>query len=886
MRLLIYLVFSLSAVAAELPMKTRVFRVPVELIGGQTFKRPIDLPDVHPVGFREPLQVFEPVSPEDLPGPPALRQSAKAVLVNEGIPFPAGARAEFNPQSGMLVVHNTPVNLEHVRLFLNAFEKDLPVNHSFFITVVEAPGEVIRSINSAAGATPDCRQALASLLVDAARPGSGASLVGDGFLECFSGRVFRLSSMREHLRPEGITSKAARAISVRMEQMGVGLQIEGSVIKEADDGDLAVELSLKVSTLPPAQRMMAVSDPKTMARAVVPVVDHWQALLQCSTTMQAGQTRLIGITKPPGAGDSDVLWAAFLQIGNHAIPSVVTYATSIEDVGKQPGVKRVVFDVFPGLLEHYMPVEPPERLQQWLDANGLAKEKAASAECREGQLVVVNTQENLERVHGLLRDMHHAHKKTAAFTFQTVAAPAWRLREVVRQHVMRGDHSVAWKMLESDLAAEKATLVNFVQFASDGENNTRHESGHEFGFINEFATSESGQIDVGFDRRMAGTIIDIESSCVPGEDLVGINLDHETHTRPPETTKLSLKPAGGGQFVEFPLLDFFTARTNQGLTLTPGAPRMLSLCRPADERGQDVMWATFVWCHVQPIITSPPAALRQKEAAARSQKVETRAFQFPQVWLGEVMAGWGRLTSDDLRQALLQAGIRLPASATLHASMDSGVVRVTAPACHLDDIAVFVKKTQERLHSGMAVTAHLIEVSAELIRHLDTGLLASSDHSGFWRQLQNETRIGRAKNLTTLQLTARSDSTAKAAQTRDSPCLVAITPSDAGGNEMVMEKQAFGHQFEVSAQFASDSRSATLLWSVNVSQECSPPAMSQATDATGSTFAFPSVSRLLSTMRSSITMPMDSTRLVWASRPPGGAEDVVHLLFLQTAAAR
>ncbi|MFN7563749.1 MAG: hypothetical protein ACK5TH_18365, partial [Prosthecobacter sp.] len=97
MRVLSYLALSFASLAAEPSMQTRVFQLPVELIGGDTFKQLNELHPANPIGCQEPPPAFRPTNPEGLPGPAALRQSAKAVLLNEGIPFPTGARAEFNP---------------------------------------------------------------------------------------------------------------------------------------------------------------------------------------------------------------------------------------------------------------------------------------------------------------------------------------------------------------------------------------------------------------------------------------------------------------------------------------------------------------------------------------------------------------------------------------------------------------------------------------------------------------------------------------------------------------------------------------------------------------------------------------------------------------------
>jgi hypothetical protein len=882
MRVLSYLALSFASLAAEPSMQTRVFQLPVELIGGDTFKRLNELPAADPIGFHKPPPAFQPTNPEELAGPAALRQSAKAVLLNEGIPFPSGARAEFNPQTGMLVVHNTPANLEHVRLFLKAFEKEAPVNHSFLVTVVEAPGAMIRLINTAAGSTPDCQQPLSALLSAASRRDSGVSIIGDGFLECRSGQSFRLSSVREHLHPGRISSKADRSIATMLEQIGVGFQFEGSNLIGGDEGNLVAEVSLKVSTLPPTQRLVAVSDPETLKQALLPMVDHWKASFQCSISIQPGQTRLIGITKPPGAKDSDVLWAAFLQVGSHPIPSTATYAISMEEADKQSKLKKAVFEVPPGLLEHHVQVEPAETLQRWLDANGLEPNKKASADYKEGRLSVTNTQENIERVHGLLRDMSHAHVATAGITFRTIAAPAGRLRDLVRQHVVRGDHAAAWRMLEDNLASGEASLVDLVRLVADANSHARHESGNEYSFIDEFAANASGQLEVSFDQRIAGTIIQIDLYRPPGEDLLGLSLNHENHTRSPEPTKLSIKPAASEQPISFPLLDFFPAKSEHTITITPGRPRMISLHRPHDPQGQDMLWATFVTCELHPIIAPRAPETRSESSTTKVQRDETRALQFPQAFIASMNSGWGQATGDDARRALIQAGIRLPESARIQTSGSSGIFRVTASAEFLDQIEAVLKKSQERLEKAVAVTAHLIEAPAAVITHEETQILSKTDHTDLWQELQNHAKIGRAKHLTTLRLTARSEARSEAAQTNDSPCLVAIQPNEKGENELLMEPQPLGHRLELTPRFGSSGAVIALDWALLSRRMPDPPPANEAIDGNGTNFQFPAQETLLTRIQSNLTLAPEAPRLVWIYRPPGGAKEVVHLLFLQT----
>lgn len=295
-----------------------------------------------------------------------------------------------------------------------------------------------------------------------------------------------------------------------------------------------------------------------------------------------------------------------------------------------------------------------------------------------------------------------------------------------------------------------------------------------------------------------------------------------------------------------------------------------------------MLWATFVTCELHPIIAPRAPETRSASSSTKVQRDETRALQFPQAFIASMMAGWGQVTGDDARRALIQAGIRLPESAKIQTSGSSGIFRVTASAELLDQIEAFLKKSQERLEKAVAVTAHLIEAPAAVITHEEAQILSKTDHTDLWQELQNRAKIGRAKHLTTLRLTARSEARSEAAQTNDSPSLVAIQPNEKGENELLMEPQPLGHRLELTPRFGSSGAVIALDWALVSRRMPDHPPTSEAIDGNGTNFQFPAQETLFTRIQSNLTLAPEAPRLVWIYRPPGGAKEVVHLLFLQT----
>ncbi len=877
------LCFSIQAFSADGEMKTRVFPVKSELFGGHTFVRPNQPPQVMPMGYREPREPFFAINPAEMTGGPiAPRQSAKAVLLNERISFPAGASALFNPQTSLLAVHNTAENLQHTQFFLEAIDRDLRANLCFMVTVVEAPGEMIRQANAAAASKAGCVQELAHLLNSSKHADSHVSVVGDAFLECRSGQRLTFASMREHIYPSTLTTKAGKGATMDTELMESGLKFEVEANSNAEENEITLNLTLHLNAWPPSQRTIVLSDPQTARPVSIPVTDHWQANFITSLTFESGQTRLIGITKPHGAGDEDVLWAAFLHVGSHRIPSTGATPTSIEQSDKLEGapviLKQAVFELQDGLLEHFMPVDPPETLQKWLIANGLEIIPHATASYKQGNLTVTNTQENIERIHGILRDMRRSLPATPVFTFQTVEGPAARLRDLVHQHALSGNHAAIWQTLEPALTSGEVSLIDSVRITAESDVRANHQSGRESTYITDFSTHTNGQASVDFEKRTVGSTIELESFVPSNDDLVGISLSHELQTGPPISTRHAFQHAAASQPVDFPLVDFHTAKTTHGIVITPGARRLLSLHRPVGNTKPDVLWATFIHCELHRQISSPQE-MRASSATKPEgvQLAETRVFQTP---AGFFSTGWEPLSNRMAMEALREAGIHLATADDVQVSNDSRILRVKAPRDQLEAIDAAFGKVRENLSRNVVVTAHIMEVPASVIREIEKTALRQDDHSDLLQRLQTDAKIGRTRHVTTMRIETRGSVRATADQTHQIQQLAGIQSTDGGGEEFIMETNKIGHLFELTPTLAPSGGRITLELALEASVADPVEHREHLIDASGKRLEFPLANFLRSKLTSSVSFRPGSTRLIWIYHPPEAGHDKLHAVFM------
>jgi hypothetical protein len=112
---------------------------------------------------------------------------------------------------------------------------------------------------------------------------------------------------------------------------------------------------------------------------------------------------------------------------------------------------------------------------------------------------------------------------------------------------------------------------------------------------------------------------------------------------------------------------------------------------------------------------------------------------------------------------------------------------------------------------------------------------------------------------------------------------VAIQPNEKGENELLMEPQPLGHRLELTPRSGSTGAVIALDWALVSRQMRDPQPTSEIIDGNGTNFQFPAQETLFTRIQSNVTLAPGATRLVWIFRPPDGANEVVHLLFLQTA---
>ena len=276
-----------------------------------------------------------------------MRITAVEILKSQGIPFPEGSSANFNPSTGELLVRNTPQNMMLVEGYLASLKRRAPHNLVMTLHVIEADAATIRQLDQDTASTTDHTAAWQT--VEQSVTQNKVRILRSALIETKSGVRCTFSTGREFIYPTGtltdtqvqksdsattangndkdaktttinnikISNGTAPRFSSDLEMRPVGLRFETEPSTQSDASTVEVTYSLEYDyAAPVVNDSMPQGDAKTI-RPLNRSIQFHQAKLTTGTTMATGASRLLGIWKPEGTPEfdkADVLQAAFLSM--------------------------------------------------------------------------------------------------------------------------------------------------------------------------------------------------------------------------------------------------------------------------------------------------------------------------------------------------------------------------------------------------------------------------------------------------------------------------------------------------------------------------------------------------------------------------------------------
>jgi hypothetical protein len=577
--LLLALVFTAALHAAKPVLITRTFKLPPDFLSCETPDRG------SPVAPADPFAASAaPATTPTLDAPPPPHPTpAKQILEATGITFPDGASASFNPITGTLTITNTQANLDLTEAYVAMFQKQAPANVAFTLTVIEAPGALIREADAAASKTANAAPALATLLDHAKKEGTSVRVVGDAFLETKSGTRATLEAVREHshVTEFQLDAKSRASIAKEMQQVGLRLEIEPTV--GADSATVEVSFALHLNPAPPMQRQVSVNDPLTGHAAEFPTTDVPGAQITSDISVSNGQTKLLSISKPVGTPDenADTLWAAFLTTTLRRVEALPAPQPKVAaPAAVPPGMIFAALHAPDGLFDEILHASPPITLQNWLSQAGITFPAGAYLKQHGGRLHLINTPDNIALIAAIVDHELNNAPKTVAFTVHTLEAPAAFLRDLTRQTLATADDAAMFAAVEAAVANGEARFIDSAFLETKSGTRATHHAAREHFYLDNFGTDDKGHPDLTFETRLVGSLLEIEPTIGADSRTVELTFSHELHPAAPVLRHDHFRDPASQQPFEMPVTDFHVHKTTTSISVSKGGTKLISLNQP------------------------------------------------------------------------------------------------------------------------------------------------------------------------------------------------------------------------------------------------------------------------------------------------------------------
>lgn len=886
--LLLTFAFATALCAEKATLITRTFRIPPDFMaqgggisGGAAPAAPAD-----------PFAAGVPSTSAPVPH----RVTAKEILEAQGIVFPEGASASFNPATGLLTITNSQANLDLVESYVDALSQQVPRIVVCTVTVVEGPGELIRQANAAASRTANATQELTTLLGYAKNPGSNVHVVGDAFLETKSGTRATTEAVREHTYASDLEMDAKSRSSVAHEMRQIGLRLEYEPTIGADGTTIESTVSLDLNPALPSERQVSITEPITGGTAEFPTTSVPSAHFVTGLTSTSGSTKLIGITKPVGTPKqgADILWAAFLTTTVRKVEGLQSSRPALvaQPAKLPPGMIATTINAPDGLfnfpvLNHSIIGEPPKpqftkTLKDWFEENGVAPVKDAVVEQRDDVLQIINTPDNIERIATLIDELLSQRPKTVAFTLHTLQAPAAFLRDLTRQTITAADDAAMLTTVEAAVTRGEATFINSVFLETKSGTRATHESACEHVYLSEFGTNDKGQPHLAFDTRKVGSVFEVEPIIGADGRTLEINFNHELHPAAPETRREHFRDPASNKPFDMSVVDFHSAKVTTGISMTKGGTKLISLNKPTGRNDVDVLWATFLRCDLVPHIPKPrqPSPEKKKAASVDPKAWNTRMFRVPPDFLSSG-PGAPQITA---KWVLEGQGISFPEGAMASYNPGASVMFVKNTNENLVLVEAFIETIMLPAPRLTAFTTHVLQGPGSLLRRITNQAASKSDHRAELDELLAAVKTGTVQHLNTARIETKSGTRASSKQANEHTAISDISVNDKGEPVFEQEMREVGFRVELEPTVGADGETIELTLAPEF--HTAPPFehREHVIDTQGRRLEFPLTDYRVAKVTTGITMTDGTARLLSLYKPTGRPEfekeDILQVIFI------
>lgn len=880
--LLLLLTFAFSWQAFAAPeMHTRTFKIPPDFLSCEI---PEQASAATPAAPADPFAAPHTTPVENAPPP---RKTPRQILEAQGISFPEGASASFDPVTSLLTITNTPANLDLTEAYVETLRTQTPANVAFTLTVIEGPGELIREADAMASRSANAAPALAMLLDHTKQTGSAVHVVGDAFLETKSGTRATTKAVIEHSYASDFTLDAKSRSSTALETRPIGLHLEIEPTVGADNFTMETSLSLTLNPAPPTQRQVILNDPLTGNAAEFPITDIRRAQFTTGLSLQSGSTKLIGITKPVGTPkeSEDVLCAAFITAKLRRVETLPAPQPKIPAPAVVPsGMTFAALHAPDGLFDGVLQYPKPQTLKAWLTQAGITFPSGSLIEHRDDVLRCVNTPGNISLIAALVDHQFAVFAKTAAFTLHTLEAPAPFLRDLTRQTLASADDSAMFAAVEAAVARGEARFINSAFVETKSGTHVRHEAICEHRYLSGFGTHPKGFPELSFETRSVGSVLEFEPTIREDGRTVDLTFSHELHPTQPLPRRDHFRDPASQQPFDIPVTDFNAHKITTGVSIAKGSTKLLSLNSPTGRDANGKLWATFLKCDLVPQVVKtrhvPRESAPEPPHDADPKAWTTRRYRVPP----DFLAISGTTPPKTAKMILESQGIAFPEKASAVFNPATAILTITNTNENLELAEAFLDTIVGDPPIVVSFTTHVLQGSGPLLRHLAAQAASKSNHRGELDELLAAVKAGTVQHLNTARIETKSGTRSTTEQVTEHIAIAEVTVNEKGEPVFGQEMHQVGLRVEVEPTVGADG--ATVEMNIAPEFHTAPPLehREHVIDTQGRRLEFPLTDFHVSKVSTCITMPDGTARLLSLYKPTGKPEfekeDILQAIFI------
>jgi len=544
---------------------------------------------------------------------PSLRQWLEK---DQDIAFPPGSLVE--QRGDELHVINIPSRVEAIGALIVHAESVISKTVAITLHTIEAPATLLRDLSRQSIAAGADDTAMFTTL-DTAAANGGARFINSLFFETKSGVRATHESVRacSFISNNAIKEKSSSEIIGSPWQFGLLFEIKPIISASGQTMDLnfGYELHSPTSETSSTPSRDSASDQST-AMSMFHIVKTGSNI-----TMARRGTKLIALHLPAGRDAQDKLWATFLRC--EVVPQFgKTLPTS---VGQAPaGAEllitknyRVPIDFLERAHEHFG--RPPQQTADPFAAEptqpshssekswgifaflGVTFPEGASTSYNPtySKLVVRNTPRNLALIEAWLDEIKRA-PSSITLTTHIFQAPGPLLRRLTAQAAGKSDHRAELNELLAAVKTGQAQSLGIACLETKSGTRSTLNQGTQHRTLTEAFLDKEGPPTITYENRNVGFNLELEPTIRADGATVELTLSPEYHTAPPLEHREHIIDTQGRR-LEFPLTDYFTAKTTTSITIPSGSARLLSLYKPTGKpefEKDDILQAIFITCDI------------------------------------------------------------------------------------------------------------------------------------------------------------------------------------------------------------------------------------------------------------------------------------------------